>query len=76
MKELMNSEAAAAYLGGHAVQTLAKWRVYGKGPLWCKIGRSVFYDRRQLDEYIDERMRCSTSDPGRISDAPSAGART
>ena len=68
MKQLMTTKETSAYVR-HAVQTLAKWRVYGKGPRWVKMGRSVFYDRSELDLWIDANTRRSTSEErGRIID--------
>lgn len=61
MKQLMTTEETSAYVR-HAVQTLAKWRVYGKGPRWVKMGRSVFYERTDVDSWIDSNIRSSTSD--------------
>jgi hypothetical protein len=61
MKELLDSRQAAEYL--HAArQTLAKWRVYGKGPRWAKWGRSIYYERADLDAWIEAAKRISTSD--------------
>jgi predicted DNA-binding transcriptional regulator AlpA len=64
MKQLMTTEETSQYIR-HAVQTLAKWRVYGKGPQWIKMGRSVFYERRDVDAWIDAQTRTSTSSPQR-----------
>ena len=49
---------------GLARQTLAKLRVYGGGPKYIKVGRRVIYDTRDLDEWLESRKRCSTSDAG------------
>ena len=62
MKQLMTTVETSAYVR-HAVQTLAKWRVYGKGPQWIKMGRSVFYERRDVDAWIEAHTRTSTSSP-------------
>lgn len=51
MGELLNSEQAAVFLGVRP-QTLACWRIYGKGPSFAKIGRLVKYDRRKLEEWV------------------------
>ena len=60
MKEMLGSAQAAEYL--HAArQTLAKWRISGKGPRWAKWGRSVYYDRADLDAWIEASKRTSTS---------------
>lgn len=62
MRRLMTPSAAAEYLGGVVVGTLAKWRHYGEGPHFVKIGSRVFYDRVDLDRFIDTHRRTSTSE--------------
>lgn len=57
-------EQAAAELLGVAAATLRKWRVYGDGPEFCKIGRRVRYRLSALDRFIDAGRRSSTSAPG------------
>src|SRR5438105_4069016 len=63
MKELLDSEQAAAYLR-LARQTLARRRCEGTSPPFFKVGRQVLYDRHDLDVFLDERCRLSTSDRG------------
>ena len=42
--------------------TLAKWRCYGQGPAFVRVGARVFYESAELERFI-ERNRCrSTSD--------------
>jgi excisionase family DNA binding protein len=52
---------AAAYLHNSA-STLAKLRVYGGGPAFCRIGKSIRYRRCDLDQYMAERRVRSTSE--------------
>lgn len=59
---LMPPAAAAAYLGGIVVGTLAKWRHFGNGPEYVRIGSRIFYEKSALDAYIASRRRCSTSE--------------
>lgn len=61
MKELMTADETAIYIR-HAKQTLSKWRCYGEGPRWVKIGRAALYDHCDVDAWIDERARRSTSE--------------
>jgi predicted DNA-binding transcriptional regulator AlpA len=50
-------------------QTLAKMRVLGGGPRYVAIGaRSVGYRVCDLDDWISQRVRTSTSDPGQSID--------
>ncbi|SUS06442.1 Transcriptional regulator (fragment) [uncultured Defluviicoccus sp.] len=53
---------AAAFLG-MSTSTLAKWRVYGRGPPFSRLSRGlVVYDERDLEAFVAERRRLSTSD--------------
>lgn len=44
--------------------TLAKWRVYGIGPAFRKIGRRVIYDRNDIRTWLDTKRHLSTSEYG------------
>jgi len=57
---VMNVEQAADYLG-LAVSTLNKWRCYGDGPVFLKLGRSVRYRVQDLNSFIDQSEHASTS---------------
>jgi len=50
---LMNEHAAAQRLNV-TVPTLRNWRYLRKGPTFKKIGGSVKYDPRDLDEFIEK----------------------
>ena len=52
---------AADYIG-ISQSTLAKWRVSGTGPVFGKLGRTVIYRRSDLDAWVQENIRRSTSD--------------
>ena len=52
--------SAASYLG-ISRRTLEKWRVVGGGPPFAKLGGVVVYDERDLEEFVRERLRSSTS---------------
>jgi hypothetical protein len=43
---------------------LNKLRVFGGGPEYVKIGRSVFYEIEALEAWIAKHRRRSTSDAG------------
>ena len=51
MSDLLNSVEAAKFLHLRP-QTLACWRLYGKGPAFIRIGRIIRYDRRILEEWV------------------------
>ncbi len=59
-RPLMTEKDAAIYLN-MAVPTLRKWRVQGGGPVFLKLSRAVRYDVADLDAWIAERRRASTS---------------
>jgi predicted DNA-binding transcriptional regulator AlpA len=56
-------EAAASYTG-LSVSTLNKLRVFGGGPVFLKLGRRVAYDVADLDAWLANKRRTSTSDDG------------
>jgi Helix-turn-helix domain len=45
-----------------ARQTLAMWRLKGRGPRFISMGRKVLYDPADLDAFIEKNRRSSTSD--------------
>lgn len=57
----MRTPEAADYIG-LSESTLTKLRVFGGGPTYIKAGRCVRYDRADLDSWIDQRKRASTSE--------------
>jgi excisionase family DNA binding protein len=57
---------AAAYLRS-STSTLAKLRVYGGGPVFCRVGRSIRYRKSDLDEFMAHTCARSTSDIPRAS---------
>lgn len=63
MQTLLTESEAASWLS-IAPATLRRWRVEGKGPPFTKIGRAVRYPHDKLFDYIEERLRPSTSHPG------------
>lgn len=62
---LLDTTAAAVYLGGEdrplKPNTLERWRVYGKGPAWRKVGSRVRYAVEDLDAWLASQTRTSTS---------------
>jgi predicted DNA-binding transcriptional regulator AlpA len=59
---LLTTAQAAALLGFHK-SYLAKARLTGGGPLYLKIGgRSVRYRQRDLETWLTDRERISTSE--------------
>ena len=54
---------AAAYIQW-SESRLAKSRIWGDGPAFIKMGRSVIYRQQDLDDWLLANRRTSTSDTG------------
>lgn len=63
MSGLLNTGEAAMFLRLRP-QTLESWRVQGRPPKFLKIGRLVYYEVAELERFIDQCQRHSTSDDG------------
>jgi len=57
---LTASEAAEVL--GLAPSTLAKLRLTGNGPVYCKLGRRVVYRRQDLEAWLGSHVATDTSD--------------
>jgi hypothetical protein len=55
----------AALYCGISGRTLEKLRVIGGGPAFYKIGRAVTYDINDLEHWLADKRRVSTSDFGK-----------
>jgi predicted DNA-binding transcriptional regulator AlpA len=60
-RKMLSAPAAAAYCGSSA-STFAKLRLFGGGPVFVKLGRRVVYDPADLDRWLTEHRRSSTSE--------------
>jgi hypothetical protein len=47
---------AAQYLE-RTRKTLAQWRYNKKGPAFIKVGERIYYDKRVLDEWLQNRSQ-------------------
>lgn len=56
------TEAALADLLGVHRDTVYRWRKRGTGPDYIKAGRVIRYDRADVDRWIEDRKRTSTSE--------------
>lgn len=52
---------AAAYVGLSKI-TLQRFRITGDGPAFIKLGGAVRYRRSDLDEWLESRVKQSTSE--------------
>jgi len=61
LESLKTTEEAAAYLGT-TKRTLEAWRYEGGGPVFVKLGgRLVRYRPSDLEKFVEEGARLSTS---------------
>jgi excisionase family DNA binding protein len=56
---IYTTRQAAKYLG-LSISTLNKWRCYGFGPKYLKLGRAVRYRQEELDRYLEGQLYSST----------------
>ncbi len=68
---LLNEREAARRLSLR-IATLRRWRWAGKGPRFLKLCGAVRYDPADLDTFIGEARRTSTSDDGTAAQAGEA----
>jgi predicted DNA-binding transcriptional regulator AlpA len=54
--------AEAARVLGLSESTLAKLRLNGNGPIYCKLGRRVVYRTADLEQWLQSRTTRDTSD--------------
>lgn len=59
--KVVTSKVAAAIVG-LSESTLAKLRLNGNGPVYCKLGRRVVYRPIDLDQWLQSRIARDTSD--------------
>ena len=60
-KQHLRTPQAAEYLGISA-SSMEKMRVYGNGPRYAKLGKLVIYAVSDLDVWVSERKKLSTSE--------------
>ena len=61
LPKVISTKIAARYVGLSA-STLAKLRLNGNGPTYCKLGRRVLYRPTDLDQWLHSRTARDTSD--------------
>jgi predicted DNA-binding transcriptional regulator AlpA len=61
MAELLNQRQAAERLR-LSTRTLERFRLTGGGPRYCKLGARVLYLQSELDAWVAEHLRHSTSE--------------
>ena len=49
----MKNEKEAAVILGCTVSALRKWRLLGKGPAFCRVGRLVRYSETDLASFLN-----------------------
>jgi len=61
LPKVVTARTAARYVG-LSESTLAKLRLNGNGPIYCKLGRRVVYRPAELDQWLQSRTARDTSD--------------
>jgi predicted DNA-binding transcriptional regulator AlpA len=61
LPKVVSAKIAARFVGLSA-STLAKLRLNGNGPLYCKLGRRVVYRLSDLEQWLQSRTARDTSD--------------
>src|SRR5690348_12252589 len=61
-RSLVLRAADAAKAVGLSESTLAKLRLNGNGPVYCKLGRRVVYRSDELDHWLKSRATTDTTD--------------
>ena len=61
--DLVTTSEAAGYLGMKR-NTLEIWRVKGNGPKFLKLGRLVKYRLQDLERFLEDSVKQSTSQYG------------
>ena len=62
MEKLLTQKQVAFQLG-ISERTLERHRVTGTGPRWARIGRLVRYRLSDLEQWVENSLRTSTSEP-------------
>lgn len=60
-KKVLLSQDAAKFVG-LSESTLAKLRLNGNGPIYCKLGRRVVYRPADLEDWLQSRTTRDTLD--------------
>jgi predicted DNA-binding transcriptional regulator AlpA len=60
-ERLVSAKEAARILGVHP-NTLCKWRIYGRGPQFIKVGRRIRYSTNKISTWMSERTYSNTSE--------------
>lgn len=61
MPGVLPASEAARFIG-LSQSTLAKLRLNGNGPIYCKLGRRVVYRREDLATWLESRVARNTTD--------------
>ena len=61
LPKVVSAEVAARFVG-LSESTLAKLRLNGNGPVYCKLGRRVVYRPVDLEQWLQSRTARDTSD--------------
>jgi hypothetical protein len=62
--KVLFNEHSASEITGFKVTTLRKRRWQGLPPRFLKVGSKVFYDSQDIQDFLEDCIRSSTSDKG------------
>lgn len=67
LQPLLTESEAAAFLN-FTPRAMQAWRIRGGGPAYIRVSaRAIRYRQEDIDRWLDERRRTSTSDDGVVS---------
>jgi predicted DNA-binding transcriptional regulator AlpA len=66
MDTLLYNQGEVAERLGISIRSLERWRCTGEGPRYIKLGRQVRYTCDDLEAWLAERSRRSTSEAGSL----------
>ena len=50
------TEKQVSQATGFSLQTLRNWRHVSRGPVYCKVGRSVRYRPQDIERYMEQAI--------------------
>jgi excisionase family DNA binding protein len=62
IEDLMTEDELCEVLG-LSKPTLQTWRSLRKGPAWIKVGKRVFFDKRQVEAWLQSQARNPAEKP-------------
>ena len=64
LDDYLKKAEAARQLGGLSTRTLDRWHLERRGPRRTKVGRSVYYSKKAISEWLRGQEEPRTSEKG------------